>query len=541
MATIVTRAGKGSPLTHTEVDANFTNLNDEAATKAPLASPALTGTPTAPTASVGTNTTQVATTAFVNAEIANDAPTKTGGGASGTWGISISGNAATATSATTASSATTADQIDGIGFRNTGSNSAVNADTLDSNGVTYYTAGVPNFTGNATDGALYSQAYSSSWQHQIAGDYRSGQIALRGKNNGTFQSWRTVLDSSNYTSYAPSLTGSGASGTWGINVTGSAGSVAWGNVSSKPSNIMYYQGFTLDANTMDSNSTGFTYSVNAPVTGPVARFSTGGGYDLWLNAPYSGGGNNLYFRTRNGDTNTLNSWRTVVNDANLTTYTAARNGSGYLIPDNWIQLNGFYGLYSGNNAAHFYPNNGSFGSWKVDGSRNGWAGLEFGTSGVSLMANSTQTGMHNNNAGWHYLWSSGTMYVFKNGSGGGTQATVLDSSNYTSYTSQNYQSGEFTAAANTGYNFSHGLGALPNRIDIVMRLTAAVGGWGAGTYFICDGNNMFYDGANPGVVTGFDSSNIRAQFGSDVRFLSTSGVRTVIPFGSCVFSVRAWR
>jgi len=29
MATIVTRAGKGSPLTHAEVDANFTNLNDD--------------------------------------------------------------------------------------------------------------------------------------------------------------------------------------------------------------------------------------------------------------------------------------------------------------------------------------------------------------------------------------------------------------------------------------------------------------------------------------------------------------------------------
>ena len=27
MSTIVTRAGKGSPLTNTEVDANFTNLN----------------------------------------------------------------------------------------------------------------------------------------------------------------------------------------------------------------------------------------------------------------------------------------------------------------------------------------------------------------------------------------------------------------------------------------------------------------------------------------------------------------------------------
>ena len=31
MSTIVTRAGKGSPLTHTEVDANFTNLNTDMA------------------------------------------------------------------------------------------------------------------------------------------------------------------------------------------------------------------------------------------------------------------------------------------------------------------------------------------------------------------------------------------------------------------------------------------------------------------------------------------------------------------------------
>lgn len=29
MATIVTRSGKGSPLTNTEVDANFTNLNND--------------------------------------------------------------------------------------------------------------------------------------------------------------------------------------------------------------------------------------------------------------------------------------------------------------------------------------------------------------------------------------------------------------------------------------------------------------------------------------------------------------------------------
>jgi hypothetical protein len=39
--------------------------------KAPLASPALTGTPTAPTATAGTNTTQVATTAYVTSAVSN--------------------------------------------------------------------------------------------------------------------------------------------------------------------------------------------------------------------------------------------------------------------------------------------------------------------------------------------------------------------------------------------------------------------------------------------------------------------------------------
>ena len=46
-------------------------------TRAALASPTFTGTPAAPTAAVNTSTTQIATTAFVNAEIANDALLKT--------------------------------------------------------------------------------------------------------------------------------------------------------------------------------------------------------------------------------------------------------------------------------------------------------------------------------------------------------------------------------------------------------------------------------------------------------------------------------
>jgi hypothetical protein len=123
------------------------------------------------------------------------------------------------------------------GLTLTSSANGINPDSVTQNQIGYNTS-VSLF--GQTDGGLYSSAYSSAWIHQIYGDFRTGQIAVRGKNSGSWQSWRTVLDSSNYTSYSPSLTGSGASGTWGINVTGSAGSVAWTNVSSRPTALSQF-------------------------------------------------------------------------------------------------------------------------------------------------------------------------------------------------------------------------------------------------------------------------------------------------------------
>jgi hypothetical protein len=50
MATIVTRAAKGTPLTHVEVDANFTNLNtDKAESSAVVAKTSGTGSAAIPT------------------------------------------------------------------------------------------------------------------------------------------------------------------------------------------------------------------------------------------------------------------------------------------------------------------------------------------------------------------------------------------------------------------------------------------------------------------------------------------------------------
>lgn len=83
-------------------------------------------------------------------------------------------------------------------FKNT-STTDVGIDDTSANAVGYVN-GTSSIL-NQNDGAMYKQVYSGSWAHEIYGDYRTGQIAVRGKNNGTWQAWRKVLDSSNYKTY----------------------------------------------------------------------------------------------------------------------------------------------------------------------------------------------------------------------------------------------------------------------------------------------------------------------------------------------------
>lgn len=75
MTTIVTRSGKGAPLSTAEVDANFTNLNGN---KAELNSPVFVGVPQAPSAAADTNTVQLATTAYVVGQASSTNPTMNG-------------------------------------------------------------------------------------------------------------------------------------------------------------------------------------------------------------------------------------------------------------------------------------------------------------------------------------------------------------------------------------------------------------------------------------------------------------------------------
>ena len=135
----------------------------------------------------------------------------TGAGVSGTWAISITGNAATASAvawANITSKPTTLTGYSVTALQVAPSTVKATANTFDATGIAY--CDVALF--GQVDGALFANAYSAAYQHQIFGDYRSGQAAVRGKNNGVWGAWRTLIDSSNVGSFAMPLAGGAFTG-----------------------------------------------------------------------------------------------------------------------------------------------------------------------------------------------------------------------------------------------------------------------------------------------------------------------------------------
>lgn len=155
----------------------------------------------------------------------NYAPTKGGTGATGTWGISISGSSDYA-------------------------NYIIKQDTRDINeapvdmltGLSIHLKGTAD---GLNDGGIYHAAiHIKDWQDYSGGPF--GQMAITENSNFWFRvstsgtawgAWKKILDSSNYTSYTVTKTGSGASGTWPISISGNAAtasSISWNNISEKP-------------------------------------------------------------------------------------------------------------------------------------------------------------------------------------------------------------------------------------------------------------------------------------------------------------------
>jgi hypothetical protein len=140
---------------------------------------------------------------------------------------SCTGNAATATTATSATYLNSSNYISRAG-------SSGNANTDFQNtpaGSVRHNGDDANLTNGPGNSWWFYNNYrhsngSNYWGTQVAWGWEdnANRLATRNVSGGGFGAWVYYLNSSNYTSYAPSLTGSGASGTWGISVTGSSAS-----------------------------------------------------------------------------------------------------------------------------------------------------------------------------------------------------------------------------------------------------------------------------------------------------------------------------
>lgn len=76
------------------------------------------------------------------------------------------------------------------------------------------------------DGIILSGSWKSSanYGHQIYIDDNGYALRHRYRVDGNWSDWASILDSTNYNSYAPTKAGDGAYGTWDINILGNAAS-----------------------------------------------------------------------------------------------------------------------------------------------------------------------------------------------------------------------------------------------------------------------------------------------------------------------------
>jgi hypothetical protein len=383
-----------------------------------------------------------------------------------------------------------------------------------------------NGTGNGV-GVYFNSGADGVYFYNRTGGANSVFIGRSGGLNvvtgALQQGGNQVLHAGNYNSYSPSLTGSGASGTWSINVTGNANSASTLN-----------SGATINGNAyFRKNQTAGDYGTAALWTESYGNTTTGIAFHI-------SGVVGKFLEMRTNGTLYWNS-DIVLHSGNYSSYAVPLGGgtmsgrltispgwttSGRNYSNEWIEFGNYSGLYSTLNGAHFYPNNGTYGGWRSAGSRNGWGGIEFdaGSGNVQLMigSDSNTTGFHNNNYGWQLRWASGVLHVYKNSYGGGTDAIVLDSSNYTSYSPSLGGSGasgnwNITATyASSLYPQGHGGNASTFGYGRLYNYSST-GAWTNAPSGMSYGSIYNFGGT--------DSSALSLELAADVNHNSTSSTR----------------
>jgi len=247
-----------------------------------------------------------------------DVPTRTGGDASGTWGIDITGNSATTSQRSFSNDISTTGQGRFTGWYSGGASTGAALEVGYSSGQGYI--------------LTYDRGTSAYGITNIAGSACNLKISgstINVTQGALQQGGNQVLHAGNYTSYSPSLTGSGASGTWGINITGNASGTS-GYVASQGN---YNTSASTTAASYGTNiRLDFVQAANGwPSYGSVLHWSsyTGGGGGCQFYAPYGSayGGTQLRYRLADYSNGTnWTSWKTIPDLDATQTFNGANRG-----------------------------------------------------------------------------------------------------------------------------------------------------------------------------------------------------------------------
>jgi len=352
--------------------------------------------------------------------------TKSGTGATGTWGISISGDANTLDSYHETSF-----------YRDRGA--LYQGHDYDAN--TFKTPGFwlqrSSAYGNVGTGAEHAnfpnkengnfvslvgvQLWTPPWGGSMCWRHCWGSETQN--NNNGWSDWGVLIDSLNYTDYTVTKAGTGASGTWGINITGSAGSVDWSNVGNKPGTFTpsshthsNYLSFTNDTNYVAARFHDQTLAQKAAAT--YIEFWQGGENGGWFNLMAGS------FKTSGGNANQF-----VKGDGSLdsNTYSAtSHNHDG-----TYLKLVGGT-ISNGDSWATVGFSRTSYGSGTVGGIDS--SGLQFSHTDTS--SNTIQMYLKYGvglKVGGDLVWTAGN-----DGSGSGLDADKLDGKESTDFVQYKY-------------------------------------------------------------------------------------------------------
>lgn len=214
-------------------------------------------------------------------------------------------------------------------------NGYVSTDT----GVNIPLAGTAIFQWGASD-TNKTQLYITPHNNSGVSNPAANEMLFYTSNGRGYNSaWTRVLTHRNYTNYTVTKTGGGASGTWGISITGSA---PWANITGKPT-LLTLAGITSLTN-KDLNYARYNFGTTNKGDDST-QLNVPANYGLYLSLAYSdknqggqiffntvpGTTGTLYFRTRNaGGGNTVNTWKSWKTVLDSTNYTAYFNPANYV-------------------------------------------------------------------------------------------------------------------------------------------------------------------------------------------------------------------